>query len=125
MRAPSLAGATAVGLAVAASLAAGAAANPYSLGSDVKVNGASPLTACPFGASADFASAYSNSEVEPQVAVNPTNPAQIVGVSQQDRWPDGGARGLPLLVRARVPVPRDGRARCARVSADRCVSGRL
>src|SRR4029450_3503533 len=34
------------------------------------------------------------SEVEPQVAVDPTNPARITGVSQQDRWPDGGARGL-------------------------------
>jgi hypothetical protein len=52
------------------------------------------LTACPFGASADFASAYDNAEVEPQVAVDPTNPARITGASQQDRWPDGGARGL-------------------------------
>src|SRR4029453_8935345 len=29
-----------------------------------------------------------------QVAVNPTNPDKIIGVAQQDRWPDGGARGL-------------------------------
>ena len=28
------------------------------------------------------------------MAVNPTNPDEIVGVAQQDRWPDGGARGL-------------------------------
>jgi hypothetical protein len=54
----------------------------------------STLTACPFGASADFAAAYDSTEVEPQVAVNPTNPAEMVGVSQQDRWADGGARGL-------------------------------
>ncbi|MGW4213678.1 sialidase family protein [Lentzea sp. NPDC004789] len=58
------------------------------------MSGASTLTACPFGASADFAAAYDNTEVEPQVAVNPTNPAEMIGASQQDRWPDGGARGL-------------------------------
>jgi len=58
------------------------------------VSGPSTLTACTAGASPDFASAYDNTEVEPQVAVNPTDPDEMVGVSQQDRWPDGGARGL-------------------------------
>ena len=52
------------------------------------------MNGCPFGASPDFAAAYNNTEVEPQVAVNPLDPAEITGVSQQDRWPDGGARGL-------------------------------
>ena len=79
---------------LAAAVAGTASASPYVLGPDVKVSGSSTLTACPFGGSADFAAAYDNTEVEPQVAVNPTNPAEIVGVSQQDRWPDGGARGL-------------------------------
>jgi len=37
---------------------------------------------------------YLNSEVEPQVAVDPTNPSHLVGVWQQDRWIDGGANGL-------------------------------
>src|SRR5207237_8480887 len=37
---------------------------------------------------------YVNAEVEPWVAVNPANPANIIGVWQQDRWSDGGARGL-------------------------------
>lgn len=32
--------------------------------------------------------------MEPFVAVDPTNPNHIVGVYQQDRWSDGGARGL-------------------------------
>jgi hypothetical protein len=36
---------------------------------------------------------YSNSEVEPFVAVNPTNPANIVAVWQQDRWSNAGSRG--------------------------------
>ena len=71
-----------------------AAASPFTLGPDVKVSSGSTLTGCPFGASPDFASAYDNTEVEPQVAVDPTNTAEITGASQQDRWPDGGARGL-------------------------------
>jgi hypothetical protein len=70
------------------------AAAPYTLGPDVKVSGGSTLNDSPFGASEDFAAAYDNSEVEPQVSVDPTNPAEITGVSQHDRWPDGGARGL-------------------------------
>ena len=94
MRSSSFAVAAVAALLTAACLATTAGAANYTLGPDVKVNGSSTLTGCPFGASADFAAAYSNTEVEPQVAVNPTNPAQIVGVSQQDRWPDGGARGL-------------------------------
>lgn len=37
---------------------------------------------------------YLNSEVEPQVAVDPTDPSHLVGVWQQDRWSNGGAHGL-------------------------------
>src|SRR5215218_7816891 len=82
-------------VALVVAVAAGtAAASPYVLSPDIKVSSASMLTGCPFGASEDFASAYDNAEVEPQVAVNPVQPAQITGASQQDRWPDGGARGL-------------------------------
>ncbi|MFJ8958998.1 sialidase family protein [Lentzea sp. NPDC102401] len=72
----------------------GASAAPFSAGPDVLVSGPSTLTSCPFGASADFATAYDDTEVEPQVAVNPVNPAEMIGATQQDRWPDGGARGL-------------------------------
>src|SRR5687767_7992379 len=71
-----------------------ASAAPFAAGPDILVSGPSPLTACPFGASADFAAAYDNTEVEPQVAVNPVNPNEMIGATQQDRWPDGGARGL-------------------------------
>jgi len=92
---PALLAASAVVVLVAAAVATGtAAASPYFFGPDVKVSGGSTLNGCPFGASPDFAAAYNNTEVEPQVAVNPLNPAEITGVSQQDRWPDGGARGL-------------------------------
>ena len=82
------------GLAVTIAAAGSALASPYVLGPDLTVSSASTLNACPFGGSADFADAYDNTEVEPQVAVDPTNPSEITGVSQQDRWPDGGARGL-------------------------------
>ena len=87
---------TLAAVAAATTLAAGgtAAAAPFDIGADVNASTPSTLTTCPFGASADFGSAYDSTEVEPQVAVNPTNPDEIVGASQQDRWPDGGARGL-------------------------------
>lgn len=75
-------------------LAGQAAAAPFGLGPASEVSGPSTLTACTSGASADFAAAYDNTEVEPQVAVNPTDPDEIIAVAQQDRWPDGGARGL-------------------------------
>ena len=86
--------AAAAGTAVGGNGAAAESSSPYALGNEVKVSGPSGLNACTFGASPDFVSAYDNAEVEPQVAVNPTNPHEVVGASQQDRWPDGGARGL-------------------------------
>jgi hypothetical protein len=36
---------------------------------------------------------YLDSEVEPWVVVNPTDPQNIVGFWQQDRWSHGGAKG--------------------------------
>ncbi len=52
----------------------------------------------PFAAGCDGAPAtgtvYVNAEVEPYVAVNPRDPANLVGVWQQDRWSSGGARGI-------------------------------
>jgi hypothetical protein len=41
-----------------------------------------------------IATLYTNAEVEPFIAVNPLNPANLVGVWQQDRWSNGGARGV-------------------------------
>ena len=37
---------------------------------------------------------FPDAEVEPQVSVNPANPSNIIGAWQQDRWSNGGARGL-------------------------------
>lgn len=37
---------------------------------------------------------YGNAEVEPSAASNPSNQQNIVGAWQQDRWSNGGARGI-------------------------------
>ena len=96
MRPITLAATAVATVALSAAAAATAVASPYDLAADVNVSTplSSTLTTCPFGASPDFAAAYDHAEVEPQVAVNPLNPDEITGASQQDRWPDGGARGL-------------------------------
>ena len=90
----SAAGVVALVLCCSGVLVGQAFAAPFVIAPATIVSGPSTLTACPSGASPDFATAYNNTEVEPQVAVNPTNPNEIIAVSQQDRWPDGGARGL-------------------------------
>ena len=41
---------------------------------------------------------YVNTELEPWVAVNPTDSSNIIGVYQQDRYTFGGARGLAAAV---------------------------
>jgi hypothetical protein len=50
-----------------------------------------PFAACPFGGPGTN---YPNAEVEPFVAVDPTNSSDLIGAFQQDRWSDGGAHGL-------------------------------
>lgn len=52
---------------------------------------------------------YSSAEVEPRADVNPLDARDIVGIYQQDRWSDGGARGLV------TSVSRDGGASWHRV----------
>jgi len=54
--------------------------------------------ASPFAPGCDGVAAtgtlFENAEVEPMVAVDPTNPSNLIGVWQQDRWSNGGSRGL-------------------------------
>ena len=66
---------------------------PPPLDTQVRLTGVSPFApgcdqATPAGA------LYVNSEVEPHVAVNPSNPNHLVAAWQQDRWSSGAARGL-------------------------------
>jgi len=83
---------------VALVLASTASAGPYTLASTALASGPSPFTGCTADHAADQIAAgstlYPNSEPEPRADVNPTNPANIVGAYQQDRWNDGGGRGL-------------------------------
>jgi len=58
-------------------------------------NGDSPFASCDIsGFLIPGETNYVNSELEPWVAVNPTNSSNIIGVYQQDRYTFGGARGL-------------------------------
>lgn len=76
-------------------LASTAAAGTYTQGPLVLASGPSPFAACTVGGPGTN---YPNSEVEPFVSVNPSNPDNIIGVFQQDRWDNGGAHGLVVAV---------------------------
>lgn len=87
---------------VAAMLAAAPAATVASpgtfiLSAPVLASSASPFETCTVGdapGAVPPSIVYPHTEVEPFVAVNPTNPNNVIGNYQQDRWSDGGARGL-------------------------------
>ena len=73
-----------------------------------------PLAGCPpDGSGTNFPDA----EVEPWLEVNPTNGANVVGVYQQDRYSNGGAKGMTAAVSfdggatwtTHVAVPNDTR----------------
>ncbi len=79
------------GLALAALLTFVTIGLAASVGPLVTVSGPSPFASCTIGGPGTN---YVNAEVEPYVAVNPTNLNNIIGVWQQDRWNNGGAHGL-------------------------------
>jgi len=80
---------------VALVLVAGISAASFMLGPLVQVSGASPLASCTADdAAGQTGTLFPNSEVEPWIDVNPTSPNKLIGVWQQDRWSNGGARGL-------------------------------
>src|SRR5690349_1450393 len=56
------------------------------------------LDPCPFQGETATQTNFADTEVEPLVAVNPTNPQNVIGVFQEDRWSDGGAHGLLAAV---------------------------
>ena len=57
-----------------------------------QVTGADPYANCTIGA--ETGTSYPGTVVEPSLSVNPLSHDQYIGVFQQDRWSDGGARGL-------------------------------
>jgi hypothetical protein len=75
------------------------AAGPYALGSAITASPAtSPFDPCALDAESQNGVNYPDTEVEPFVAVNPTNTDNVIGVMQEDRWSDGGAHGLVAAV---------------------------
>jgi hypothetical protein len=71
-----------------------ASAGPLTPGPLVQVSGVSPFNACiTDNVAGQTGTVFPNSEVEPWIDVNPTNTDNIVGIFQQDRWSNGGARG--------------------------------
>ena len=83
------------GVTLALRMAVGVRAAAFTLGPLVQVSGASPLAGCTAdNVGGQSGTVFVGSEVEPWIDVNPTNPANIVGIWQQDRWSNGGSRGL-------------------------------
>jgi len=81
-------------LALAAIGLATAWAVPFTAGSLVQVSGASPFASCTAdNAAGQPGTVFPDSEVEPFIAANPITPLNVVGIWQQDRWSNGGARG--------------------------------
>ena len=94
---------------------------------------ASPGDSPFIGCTADHATAqiatfgsvlFPNAEIEPRSTINPTDSTNIVAEYQQDRWSDGGARGLVASVShdsgatwGRVVVP--GLTKCSGGAYDR------
>ncbi len=85
--------------------------------------GSSPFAACTADANQRGVN-YADAEVEPWMDVNPSDPKVIVGAWQQDRWSNGGSRGLVVgrsldggATWQSVPVP--GIVKCTGGAYDR------
>lgn len=59
-----------------------------------QVSDGDPYADCTIGARSPDSVVYPGTEVEPYLSVDPRDPKRVVTVFQQDRWNDGGARGL-------------------------------
>jgi hypothetical protein len=86
----------------AAVIAVPAGAAPLTVAPPTSISIGTPFPpGCGGATEGNFAGAnfnYPNSEVEPWLAVSPTNPNDLAGFWQQDRWSDGGAHGLVAAV---------------------------
>jgi hypothetical protein len=87
-----------VGLVAALLAAAPVMASTYTSSGLTSTSGLSPFAGCTAddvaGQEAAFGDTnFLHAEVEPWIDVNPTNPLNIVGGYQQDRWEGGGSRG--------------------------------
>jgi hypothetical protein len=104
-----------VGVGLLVTLGPGAAAGASDTGPLVQVSGPSPFDNCPPAELDEF---LPTGEVEPYLAVNPTNPGNVVGVWMQDRFRglvagvslDGGATWRQVVL--------PGLTRCTGAQAD-------
>jgi hypothetical protein len=76
-------------------IAAGVSAATFTTGPLVQVSGTSPFAGCTADqVASQSGTVYLHSEVEPWLDVNRANTSNMVGIWQQDRWSNGGSRGL-------------------------------
>ena len=82
-------------VAFGALLVAGGAssASSYAISLPVNASGPSPFAGCTTGGAPGDTN-FGGTEVEPFIAVDPTDASNLIGVYQQDRWAGGGAHGL-------------------------------
>src|SRR5689334_15132954 len=86
-------------LALAAATLGGTPAAAAQVGPLVRVTVADPFTGCTADKVAQQQGQnYPNTEVEPFAAADPTNPSNVLVGHQQDRWSNGGSRGLMAQV---------------------------
>jgi hypothetical protein len=95
----------------------GPSAPPQDLSGLTRVSGPTPFAAGCEGAAT--APPRRNAEVEPSVAIDPGDPTHLVGVWQQDRFPESGASGIVTA------VSRDGGRtwRTTSAAVSRCSGG--
>jgi hypothetical protein len=87
---------TALGVVVAlgAVVTGSVVAGPFTTTPLVQVSGASPIAACQGDDGNIGGTNVRNSEVEPFLAVDPSNADVLIGAYQQDRWSNGGSQGI-------------------------------
>jgi hypothetical protein len=84
-----------VGTAAVLVFAGAVSASNYTAAPLVQVSGASPFASCTAdNVGGQSGQVFIGTEVEPWIDVNPTNPNNLAGIWQQDRWSNGAARGL-------------------------------
>jgi hypothetical protein len=98
MRSRTMVGLLGLAAAFALTMASPAAAGVFTRSPLQVVSVASPFAGCDISGLAAGGTNFLNAEVEPWVDANPANPMNLIAVWQQDRWSNGGARGLLTAV---------------------------
>jgi hypothetical protein len=96
--APPVAGAVAIVAGSAVAFASTLAAGAVTRVPDNPLGGGATCAALVAQQQALGSKNFPDAEVEPYIAVDPTNPNHLIGSVQQDRWNDGGSNGLTNVV---------------------------